>query len=276
MSFGSRGWPAKSNAPPRLLACLSRAASGASRQLSSMNLRIEVWSSGVLSTTPRRAYGLTSSAGTRNPRPARRPHVVEPSAPLVVGPHERRTPPGLAAGECRDQRPDQRLAGCNTAGRVLAAACRRDVGDRGQRPALDVVVVLIQIDDVAEQLPVADEAREVQERNAYRLRAAVGPPVGGDREARVEVLYVELPGDTARLEPVEDRREPAEATLRDPAAVPTARAGEPEQMVGHAAAWRRSKEAVEQYVLAGCAPVERQVARVVEPHDRELGLLPLG
>ena len=55
MSFGSRGARAKSNAPPRLLACASRSASGASRQLFSMNRRIEVWSSGVLSTTPRRA-----------------------------------------------------------------------------------------------------------------------------------------------------------------------------------------------------------------------------
>ena len=54
-----------------------------------------------------------------------------------------------------------------------------------------------------------------------------------------------------------------------------ARTGEPEQVVGHAAARRRGEEAVEQDVLAGGAPVEGQVVRAIEAHDRELGLLPL-
>ena len=65
--LGARGAFEKSNAPAKLLARASRRASGSSSQLSSMNRRIEVVSSRVLSTWPRRAYGLTSSAGTRNP-----------------------------------------------------------------------------------------------------------------------------------------------------------------------------------------------------------------
>ena len=142
---------------------------------------------------------------------------------------------------------------------MLAAARRRDVGDRRERPALEVLVVLIQIDDVAEQLPVMHDAGEVQEWDPHRLRAAVGSPVGGDSESRVVVLDVELPRDAALLEPVEDRREVPEALIRNAATVTPARTGEPEQVVGHAAAGRRCEEAVEQDVLAGGAPVEGQV-----------------
>jgi hypothetical protein len=64
-----RGGLPKSKAPASPLARASRRVSDGTLQLSSMNLRIEVWSRTVLSTAPSRAYGLTKSAGTLKPRP---------------------------------------------------------------------------------------------------------------------------------------------------------------------------------------------------------------
>ena len=220
MSFGSRGSLAKSNAPSRLLACPSRC--GERREppvvLDEPQDRGVVEWRAVDHSPPR--VGADQQRRYAEAAALRRPDMVEPAAPLVVGPHERRAAPCLATGERVDQRPHQRLTRSHSAGRMLAAARRRDVGDRRQRPAFEVLVVLIQIDDVAEQLPVTHDAREVQERDAYRLGAAVGPSLGGDREARVVVLDVELPRDAALLEPVEDRRQvrrspPPESGHRD-------------------------------------------------------------
>ena len=275
MSFGSRGSTAEvesADEAPRLTVALRERREPPVVLDEPQDRGVVEWrtvdhSAPRVRTDQHRRHAETAALG--------RPHMVEPPAPFVIGPHERRAAPRLATSECRDQRPHERLAGCDSARRVLAAASRCDVGHRRQRPALEVLVVLIQIGDVTEQLPVAHDAQEVQKRDAYRLGAAVGSPIGADREARVVVLHVELPGDAALLEPVEDRREVAEALLRDPAAVTAIRSREPEEMVGHAAARRRGEEAVEQDVLARGAPVEGQVLRAIEAHDRALGILAL-
>ena len=49
----------------------------------------------------------------------------------------------------------------------------------GSVPSLEVLVVLIQIDDVAEQLRVVDEARVVQERTQTTCELRSPAPVGG-------------------------------------------------------------------------------------------------
>src|ERR671917_30259 len=89
-------------------------------------------------------------------------------------------------------------------------------------------------------------ARVVEQRHAHRVGALVGLARGSEVEARVVVLHVELPGDPAPLELVEDRRQAAVALARDVVAVPTGRAGHPGQVIGNAAPGRRGEEPVEE------------------------------
>jgi hypothetical protein len=169
--------------------------------------------------------------------------------------------PEAAARQSGEERPDQRLPGLRPPRRVLAAARGSDVGDLRDRPVSQVVVVLVQVDDVPEPPRPVHEARHVEERDAHRLRARGGRRAGAAPLGRVVVLHVELPGDPAPLEPVEDR-------LSRPG-----RTRHPGQPVRHAPAARGREPSVEQDVLARDVPVEGQVAPVVVAHDGRLGEL---
>ena len=170
--------------------------------------------------------------GHAKSRPVRRANVIEPPARLVVGPQEGRAVPGAAARERRDERPGERRTGRDPPGRMLAGAGRRDVRNRWQSPAFEVDVVLVEIHD----------ATAISHGYPHRLPAALAEP-------RVVVLHVELPRDPAVAQPAED---PAH----------------PEAVVRQAAVGRRGEEAVEEDVLLGDVPVERQVTPVVVAHDR--------
>ena len=222
----ARGGCEKSKARPRR----GGPPSGASRQLRSMKPGMEVVSSWRAVHVAAARVGAHEKRRHAKAGPPGRPDVVEPAARLVVGPHERRAVPGAAARQGRDHGPRQGRAGGDPSGRVLARARRRDVGDGGQPVAVEVLVELVEVDDVP----------RVSHRHAHRLRAAASQP-------RVVVLDVEPPRDATRLEPAEDPVHP-------------------ESMVDDAAAGRRREEAVEQDVVLGDVPVERQVAVVVVAH----------
>ena len=198
----------------------------------------------------------------------RRLDVVEPAAPVVVGPHEGRRPPRAAGDERLDERAHELLTRGDAARRPLARRRRDDVGDRGECPVAQVVVVLVEADDVAEQALVVDEAVEGQQRHRRGLRAARSAPVAvGD--AGVVVLDVDAPRDPGRLQPVEDRGQVAEAVRRDLVlVVGPAPARHPEHVVGERPGRSRGEEPVEEHVPARDRPREGQVPLVVVAHDR--------
>ncbi len=111
-----------------------------------------------------------------------------------------------------------------------------------------------------EEPRVLDEARRVEERT----RTACARAVRRASSARVVVLDVELPGDPAPVEPVEDRGAVAEASVRV-----ARRPGHPGQWLATLPSVRGGEEAVEQDVLVGDVPVEGQVAVVVVAHHAE-------
>ena len=136
-----------------------------------------------------------------------RPHAVVPSAGSVIGPHERGTAPVTAEHELRDHRPDQALAeGNRPRGALVIAGRGRHVRDRGQRPGLQILVVLVQADDVAGERRVVGEPVEVDQGHPGGLGLGVGRRRGLIRLGAVVALDVELPAHAGRLEPVEDRQ----------------------------------------------------------------------
>src|SRR5918998_35729 len=94
-------------------------------------------------------------------------------------------------------------------------------------------------------------ARVVEQRHAHRVGALVGLARGSEVEARVVVLHVELPGDPAPLELVEDRRQAAVALSRYAVAMAPGGSRHPGEVVGHAATRCRGEEPVEQDELLG-------------------------
>ena len=109
------------------------------------------------------------------------------------------TRPGVALDQCIDQPLHKALARLNIARRLLTGAQRGDVGDGRQGAVAHIIIVSIEIDDMAGQRGVVDEAIKGQQRGAYNLRVArpmLPVPVC---QAGIVVLHVEFPGDALRL-----------------------------------------------------------------------------
>ncbi len=142
---------------------------------------------------------------------------------------------------------------------------------------LQVFIVFIQVDDAAEERRVVEVAIHAQERHPldlWRARRAFDKVTVVD--LGVVFLDVELPGDPALMEAVEDGwdtvAQPLEGRL-----VPAGAGGgsHPIQMIHEAPGGRRAEEAVEEHVLFGEIPVVGEVPVVVVAHGEASILLPL-
>ena len=165
-------------------------------------------------------------------------------------------------------RPDQALAeGNRPRGALVITGRGRHVRDRGQRPGLQVLVVLVQADDVAGERRVVGEPVEVDQGHPGGLGLRVGRRRGLIRLRAVVALDVELPAHAGRLEPVEDRQLVPVAARRDPAGA--AGRGDGRHPVGPVvtdAVLVRREEMIEEHVIAGDLPVEGQRPAVVVAH----------
>src|SRR6266511_424113 len=172
-----------------------------------------------------------------------------------------------AAHQCGDQRSHEPLARLDRSRRMLARPGGCDVGDRRELVAREVGVELLEVNDLAEQPRVVEEATVVEQRNPDHLRSAVTRAAPTEGHSGVVVLDVEFPRDPLRFEAVEDGRQTPEATWRNYVVAPVSRRRRnPVQVVPDRAAGSGCEEAVEEDIAIGDVPVERDVTVVVVAH----------
>src|SRR5688500_927815 len=92
-------------------------------------------------------------------------------------------------------------------------------------------------------------------------------------DVRIVVLHIELPGDTAFLEAVEDGGDVIISLGGDTTA--SLLAADPEHMVSKTATMIRAKETIEEHILVHQVPIIRQVAIVIVAHRQGAILISL-